>query len=171
MTRTQIDIYNTDKYQAVMPSPKIEAIEGSDLEVIISADGTEDSASGGVPSTITMNASAGVWYDTGVVTSYNTFSYTTATTNQEVIHIFDKTVFRTARVNIMLQSGANYKTQDVYIVHNNSNAGVTPTTPAEVGQGSITATYAVAINNNDVELKITAPASTIIKGVVQYIAI
>lgn len=170
MTRSKIELYNTSKYQAVFPSPDIAEL-GSDeaVEVIISADGTEDSASDGLASSITMNASAGVWYDTGIITSYNTIYHTIVTSDTETIHSFNKTKFRTARYNLTVKIANTFAAIDVTIIHDNNSVVVSNTDQIST-DSDLPITFSVAIENNNILLKAATTTGAIISGPVNYTA-
>ena len=172
MTRNKINLYNTDKYQAVFPNPDIEEISGEAVEVIISADGTEDSASQETPSSITMNASAGVWYDTGIVTSYNTVYHTKVNSGEEVIHIFDKTIFRSAKITLTISDAANdnVSQKDITLIHNGTNVSIGETTLLSVGNNAIDPTFSASIAGNNVMLKAVCPSNTTLRGPIEYLA-
>lgn len=170
MTRETIQLYNTDKYQALFPAPKVNEVRGDASEVIISADQNENSSSNNTVGSITMNASGGVFYDTGFITAYNTFTHTKTTDGAEPIVSFDITKYRSARINVTLQYGASFATQDVYVVHNTSSLGIRYTTPAEAG-ASISTTYTGSVTNGFAELNLTSPTGTVVKGVVNLVLV
>lgn len=173
MTRNKINLYNTDKYQAVFPNPEIEEISGEAVEVIISADGTEDSASNETPSSITMNASAGVWFDTGIITSYNTVYHTKINDNEEVIHEMDKATFRTAKICLTICDSSNMNTsyKEIVIIHNNTSAAIHETDLVSIGSSPVDPSFSVSVVGNKIKLSATCDNNTTLKGPVNYLAV
>lgn len=172
MTRNKINLYNTEKYQAVFPNPDIEEISGEAVEVIISADGTEDSASNETPSSITMNASAGIWYDTGITTSYNTTFHIKSTADEETFHTFDKTIFRSAKISLTTISSDQTRVSydELVVVHNDVTATINDTRAADAGGGN-TVTYSAAVVGNQIVLKATCESGVTLKGPIEYVAV
>ena len=118
-----IELYNLDKYSAYLPSPKVDMIEGDADEIILSADGRETPASDGFPGSLSINASGGVYTDTGsratCELSYM-FTILVNSTGPEEFLSFDKRDYRSAVIDVIIQSGNNFTTKTLTVIHNNS---------------------------------------------------
>ena len=173
MTRNKINLYNTDKYQAVFPNPDIEEISGGSVEVIISADGTEDSASNETPSSITMNASAGIWYDTGITTSYNTVFHINSSASEETIHEFDKTIFRSAKLSLTICNSDNsiISYVELVIIHNDITATISESTLISTGSWPAAPQFGVNVTGNNIRITATSESNVTFKGPIEYVAV
>lgn len=175
MARKKIELYNFDKYQPVFPNPSIERIEGDADEIVLSADGSESSASGGLAGSLTINANGGVWSDTGplitcdlssrMVTSTNTTS-----TGTETFLVFSRTAFRAAEIQAIVQSGSTYIMQPMNLIHNGTNVTLTlGTETATPPNHGLSVVYTAEMISSDVTLKIAGvPANTIVACVIRY---
>lgn len=177
MARKQIELYNFDKYQAVIPAPAIDRIEGNADEMVLSADGYEPSASGGRPGSMTINANGGVWIDTGpgvtcdVSSSYTTTTSTTTTGTQTFL-TFSRSAFRAANIQAIVQSGNTFTTQHLTVIHNNNDVTLDATSPVTVGTGGLNIVYTAEITSGDVVLKIAGvPKNTVVKCVIRYMLV
>mgnify|MGYP001601213188 CR=1 FL=1 len=175
MARKKIELYNFDKYQAHLPDPTIERIEGNADEMVLSADGYEPSASGGVAGSLTMNANGGVWTDTGPgvtcdVSSRMVTSTDTTSTGKEIFLTFNRAAFRAADIKAIVQSGNTYILQPITVIHNSSIVTLsTGTATAAPGTHGLNITYTAEISSSDVTLKIAGvPTNTIVTCVVRY---
>lgn len=134
MTRRTIELYNLDKYDAYLPTPKIDRIEGSADEIILSADGYEESASSGHAGSLTINASGGVWMDSGPRCTCEVSTLRTITLpdphnsnhavdqHEECCFLsFDKTKFRSGQIDMTVQSGTIWTTKRLIVIHNNTS--------------------------------------------------
>jgi len=175
MARKKIELYNFDKYQAHIPNPKIDRIEGNADEMVLSADGYEPSASGGVAGSLTMNANGGVWVDTGPgvtcsVSSRVVTSTDTTSTGTETFLTFSKSAFRAADIKTIVQSGNSYILQPIKVIHNGSI--VTMSTEADISAPTttgLTISYTAEISSSDVTLKIAGvPTGTTVTCVIEY---
>jgi len=120
---TTIELYNLDKYSAYIPAPKIDRVEGDADEIILSADGREESASDGLPGSLTIHASGGVWIDThhgSTCEVSSKFTIPVGSSTAETFLSFDKRSFRTALIDVIFQSGNNFTTKKLTVIHNNS---------------------------------------------------
>lgn len=174
MARKQIELYNFDKYQPVLPAPAIDRIEGNADEMVLSADGYEPSASGGLPGSMTINANGGVWVDTGpgvtceVSSSYTTTTSTTVSGTQTFL-TFSRSAFRAANIQAIVQSGSTYMLQPLTVIHNNSDVTVDTGTCIVAGNSNLNVVYTGEITSSEVILKIAGvPQNTIVKCVIRY---
>ena len=174
MARKQIELYNFDKYQAHMSAPAIDRIEGNADEMVLSADGYEPSASGGLPGSMTINANGGVWTDTGpgvtcdVSSSYTTVSDTTST-GTETFLTFSRSAFRAANIQAIVQSGATYVLQPLNLIHNKSIVSIQTLDSVVAGDANLNIVYSADISSGDVNVKIAGvPQNTIVKCVIRY---
>ena len=166
MNRNKIRLYNTDKYQAVLPAPEIEELEGDAQEVIISADGREDSASGESISSVTFNASGGIWYDTGIKTSYVTFS-SIQDTNITKICELDMSMHRAASLTICLYRNASVRMVDVSVVHDGQTAvEIDQIDRTSIGQDITKSNFFANISNNTINITCETDIGTQVQGVV-----
>ena len=125
MSRKKIELYNFDKYQPTLLSPNIDRIEGNADEMVLSADGFEQSASGGLPGSLTINANGGVWTDTGPsvscdVSSRAVMTKDTSSTGRETFLTYTKSSFRLASIQVVTRSGEVYLMQNINVIHNDT---------------------------------------------------
>lgn len=172
MARTKIELYNLDKYSPYIPAPVIDRVEGNADEIILSADGYEDSASSGLPGSLTINASGGVWTDTNyMVTCETSHKYTTTTElTQETFLSFDKQDFRSAIIDITIQKGNNFTTKRLTVIHNNSLVTVHEGTSVSVPETTIwNEQISGNINGNNIDLHVSGLTSnSIISCICKY---
>ena len=175
MARKTIELYNLDKYDAYIPTPKVDKIEGDADEIILSADAYEESASGGLEGSLTINASGGVWIDTGPVCvcedSIETAALNTddETTSHELLS-FSKSKFRSLNVDITINKQSNFTTRRLTIIHNGSVAGVyahdNVSVPASYTWNDI---YTMTSSGTNFTLNVTGvPAGSNMSCVVRY---
>lgn len=129
MARKTIELYNLDKYDAYIPTPKVDKIEGDADEIILSADAYEESASGGIEGSLTINASGGVWTDTGpMCVCEDSIEVTTGATDDESttheLLTFPKSKFRNVNVDITINKQNKFTTRRLTIIHNGAVAAV-----------------------------------------------
>lgn len=175
MARKKIELYNFDKYQAHIPDPKIDRIEGNADEMVLSADGYEPSASGGLAGSLTVNANGGVWMDTGpgvtcTVSSRLVTATDTTSTGKETFLTFSKSAFRAADIKAIVQSGSNYILQPIKVIHNGTVVSMTTESetaaPATHGLNIV---YTAEISSSDVTLKLAGvPVGTTVTCVIEY---
>jgi len=156
---TTIELYNLDKYTPYIPAPKVDRVEGDGDEIILSADGREESASDGLPGSLTIHASGGVWVDTYHICTCevsNKFTIPVGSSTAETFLSFDKRDFRMAQVNIMIQSGNNFTTKTLTVIHNNSAVTLQIDDGVSV---PISTTWNIqiagSINGNDINLTVS----------------
>jgi hypothetical protein len=173
--RKQIELYNFDKYQPHLPNPSVDRIDGNADEMVLSADGYEQSASGGQPGSLTLNANGGVWSDTGPGVTCEVSSRTVTTTDttssgKATFLTFNKSAFRTADIQAIIQSGNNYIKQPIEVIHSGSDVSIhTGTATAAPVSHGLTIVYTAEISSGDVTLKIAGvPSNTTITCVIRY---
>lgn len=150
MDRNKIKLYNTDKYQAVLPAPDIDELTGDAEEVIISADGNEQSASDETLGSVTFNASGGIWYDTGgPVISYTTFTNTQAGTKTTILQL-DKREVESCCINVKVKEGSNIAMYTLEMVCNMANVNLHSTSTANLG--IVNAAFTSSIQGNYINI-------------------
>lgn len=160
MNRNKIRLYNTEKYQAVLPAPEIEELEGDAQEVIISADGREESASGEVISSVTFNASGGVWYDTGAKTNY---IVTESVQSSQITRIakLPVDVYRSASLTICLEHNNSVRMDNVTMVNDGGTQVEVDHVPrSSLGQDLTAVNYLANVSNNNVNITCECPIGT-----------
>ena len=175
MSRKSIELYNFGKYQPYLESPLVDRIEGNADEMVLSADGYEQSASGGIPGSLTINANGGVWTDTGpVVTCDVSSSFTTNTDNDSTTSVFlafNKNVYRGGTVQVTIETietgSALYVMRTLDVIHDSTNVAC-----SELAETTTKIDHSLAISidcdisGDDVQFKITGvPTNTKIKCV------
>lgn len=179
MARKSIELYNFDKYQPHMPAPQVERIEGDADEVVLSADGNERSASNGITGSISLNATGGVWKNTGkLITCEDTTSCVVTTdttlTGSETILTFSRSVFRSATCKLIVQSGSKYMSQQLVVIHDGTNVNVHAdnVVPANITDTWNTTYTASFVGDDNVDVNIAGVSqNTIVKCVNHYILI
>lgn len=150
MDRNKIKLYNTDKYQAVLPAPDIDELTGDAEEVIISADGNENSASDETLGSVTFNASGGIWYDTGgPVISYTTFTGTQTNTKTTILQI-DKREIESCSINVKVKDGSNIAIYTLQMVCNIASVNLHSTSTANLG--TVNAAFTSSIQGNFINI-------------------
>ena len=157
--RKRIELHNYDKYQAYLHAPMVDRIEGDAQEMILSADGVDTSASGGVVGSLTMNASGGVWSDLGDVVQAClpvVHDYTSTTTpGTETFLTLPAGRKSSTTLNIMY-SNQNYTTfQRVIVVFNGTNTSVDIIEQHGVGTFPTGVTIACVKVSNELQLNIS----------------
>ena len=116
--------------------------------------------------------SAGVWFDTGVITSYNTVNYTKLDDNPEIINSFDKTVFLTAKIYLTIcnSDNTNVSYKELVIIHNGTSATLYESSLTSVGV-AINPTLQASVAGDQIILTATCATGTKLKGNVSYLAI
>lgn len=182
MSRKSIELYNFGKYQPYLESPLVDRIEGNADEMVLSADGYEQSASGGLPGSLTINANGGVWTDTGpVVTCDVTSSFTTSTVDDStpsVFLTFNKNVFRGGTIQVTIETVTNgtplFIMRTLDVIHDSGDT-VACSELAETStltNHTLAITIDCAITGDDVQFEINGvPTNTKIKCVCKYNAI
>ena len=174
MARKKIELYNFDKYQPHLPNPSVDRIDGNADEMVLSADGYEQSASGGVAGSLSLNANGGVWTDTGPgvtcdVSSRAVMTTDTTTSGVETFLTFNKSAFRAADVHAIIQSGNVFIKQPMEVIHNGTVAAITTHAATVAGSNPPTVSYTAEISSGDVILKISGVSpNTTITCVVRY---
>lgn len=175
MARKKIELYNFDKYQPHMPAPSVDRIEGNADEMVLSADGYEPSASGGLAGSMTINANGGVWIDTGpgVTCEHSARIITTTDTTasgKEKFLQFSKAAFRAADIQAIVRSGNKYIKQPIEVIHDGTNVTLLKHTSVSAPQNTgLTITYTAEIISGDVTLSIAGvPVNTTVTSVVKY---
>ena len=170
---TTIELYNLDKYSPYIPSPKIDKVEGDADEIILSADGREESASDGLPGSLTIHASGGVWIDTHhacTCETSNKFTIPVGSSTPETFLSFDKRDFRSAHIDVIIQSGNNFTTKNITIIHNNSAVVVQIDDSVSV---PLSTTWNIqitgSVDGNNINLKVTGLAdNSIVSCISKY---
>ena len=177
MSRKSIELYNFGKYQPYLESPLVDRIEGNADEMVLSADGYEQSASNGLPGSLTINANGGVWTDTGPVVTCDVSSSFTTTANDStpsVFLTFNKNVYRGGTVQVTIetvdQSAPLFVMRTLDVIHDSSTAAC-----SELAETTTKIENLLAISidcdivGDDVQFKITGvPANTKVKCVCKY---
>lgn len=175
MARQSIELYNLDKYDAYIPTPKVDKIQGDADEIIISADAYEESASGGLEGSLTINASGGVWTDTGPVCicDASTIVVADSTDDASTIHeliSFSKSKFRSVSVDIVINKQNNFTTRRLTILHNGSGGSVHAHDSVSVPDTyNWSDTYSIVASGTNFKLNVTGlPASSTMSCVIRY---
>lgn len=175
MSRKKIELYNFDKYQPHIPDPTIDRIEGNADEMVLSADGFEHSASDGVPGSMTINANGGVWIDTGPgvtcdVSSRAVVTKDTTSSGHYTILQYTKSVFRTAQIRAVVQSGADYILNNIDIIHNDTVVNMRADTPLSAPSNtSVTPTFTAQVAGESIKLNISGvPNNTVVSCSIRY---
>lgn len=169
MDRNKIKLYNTDKYQAVLPAPDIDELTGDAEEVIISADGSEDSASDETIGSVTFNASGGIWYDTGgPVISYTTFTATQGASKTIVLQLHKNKV-EACSINVKVKDGSNLAMYELKMVQNLASVNLHSTSTANIGSLSPAWTSNILGNYINIECEGIPAGSTFAGYVNSYI--
>lgn len=103
MTKTLIELYNSDKYQPVLQDAIYDKVQGQSNELILSGDGRETSASGNTTGSITLNVSGGMWTDHG---SFNTQQFGVSgsianNTSNNTIFTFNSNIYKACFVDLL----------------------------------------------------------------------
>lgn len=189
MTRTTIELFNLDKYDAYLPTPKVDRIEGDADEIILSADAYEASGSGGIPGSLTMNASGGIWIDTGAKCTASVSSRKVMSTapndipahsngynhdgdhHEECMFLsFDKNKIRSGVIEMTVQSSNTFTVKTLTVIHNNTYVSITTSAGVTVPSQSNHDFYIdSAIDGNSVKMYISgAPLNSIVSCICKY---
>ena len=169
MSRKKIELYNFDKYQPTLLSPNIDRIEGNADEMVLSADGFEQSASGDLPGSLTINANGGVWTDTGPsvscdVSSRAVMTTDTSSTGRETFLTYTKSSFRLAAIQVITrstppgrdQSGEVYLMQNINVIHNDTTATMSLVNDvAAPDDHTLDVQYYMNVSGNNINLQIS----------------
>jgi hypothetical protein len=169
MNRNKIKLYNTDKYQAVLPAPDIDELTGDAEEVIISADGSEESASDETIGSVTFNASGGIWYDTGgPVISYTTFTAIQGINKTTILQI-DKNKVEACSIKVKIKSGSSLAMYELNVIHNLATVNLHTTSTANIGSLAPAFTSNIIGNYINIECESVPTGSTFAGYVNSYI--
>lgn len=103
MSKTLIELYNSDKYQPVLQDGIFDKVQGQANELILSGDGRETSASGNTTGSITLNVSGGMWTDHGLFSTQQfgvSGSIAVATVNN-TLFTFDSNTYKACFVDLL----------------------------------------------------------------------
>ena len=175
MSRKKIELYNFEKYQPHLPDPSIDRIEGNADEMVLSADGFEHSASDGVAGSMTINANGGVWIDTGPgvtcdVSSRAVVTTDTTSSGNYTILQYTKSVFRTAQIRAVVQSGNDFILNNIDIIHNDSVINMrADTSLAAPDNTTVQPVYNAVIAGESIKLNISGvAANTVVSCSIRY---
>lgn len=106
MSKTLIELYNSDKYQPVVQDGIFDKVQGQSNELILSGDGRETSASGNTAGSITLNVSGGMWTDHG---QFNTQQFgvsgSLSSGSAQTVFQFDSSIYNSCFVELLYGRG------------------------------------------------------------------
>ena len=163
MTRRRIELHNYDKYQPYFHAPLVDRIEGDAQEMILSADGNESSTSGNTVSSLTINASGGVWVDLGsVVTiqqSHSVDSIAGDGGGSGVIFSMPTSGFTHSTLTVIASASDRSFHEQTEVIHTGSNVAIRRGDSTNAGSGGSTSsnpfTLDAAIASNAVQVTYT----------------
>lgn len=163
-----------------------DGILGNASEMVISADGTDASASGGASNSMTLNASGGIFTDDdvdmdgtlnvqGVTTlqagwemdhvKKDEFSIDSASGSSETAFTFAVGTYKSAKVHVSISTanGSDHTAKELMIVAAGSTAKVVEYALVSTGS-DLTGSFAVASDGSDVTVSVTSGSGYAVKG-------
>ena len=103
MTKTLIELYNSDKYQPILQDGIFDKVQGQSNELILSGDGRETSASGNTTGSIILNVSGGMWTDHGLFNTqqFGVSGSITVSTANNTIFTFNSNTYKACFVDLL----------------------------------------------------------------------